>query len=153
MYIYSLGSQNLRNGFEERRAEIYWKPRFRIPKIFPICSSLHIVILCVVIIIEYFVEFSKERFNNVLTCVKLILGEYLSKDIWNSRILNSENEVLKTSLQKEDLFMLPKRRALMSRKSVSTFSELNSNIQLLCLLLEGIGIFATVLGEHFKRCG
>jgi hypothetical protein len=89
----------------------------------------------------------------VLTCVKLILGEYLSKDVWNSRILNSENEVLKTSLLKEDLFMLPKSRALMSRKSVSSFSELNSNIQLLCLWLEGIGIFATVLGEHFKRCG
>jgi hypothetical protein len=102
-------------------------------------------------IIESFVELPKESLDNVRTCVTLILGEYLSKDIWNSRISNCGNEALKTSLQKEDLFVLPTSRALISRKSVS-FSELNSNIQLLCLLLEGIGIFAIVLREHFKRC-
>lgn len=88
--------------------------------------------------------------DNVRACVKLVLNEYLSKDIWNVRISNDENEDLKTSLQKEDLFMLPSFEA-MPRKPVS-FYQLNSNIQLLCLVLEGIGIFATVLREHFERC-
>ena len=101
--------------------------------------------------LEYFLELSKENIDNVRTCVTLILDEYLSKDIWNSRISNYENDALKTSLPKDDLFMLPRNRTLKSSKCMS-FSQLNSNVQLLCLLLEGIGIFAAVLREHFKRC-
>jgi hypothetical protein len=99
---------------------------------------------------EYFLELSKENVEDIRTCITLVLGEYLAKDIWNSRISNREKDALKTSLKKEDLFLLSTSRALVSDKCLS-FSQLNSNVQLLCLLLEGIGIFATVLRDHFKR--
>ena len=102
-------------------------------------------------ILESFLELSKESEENVRTCVALILGEYLSKNTWHLRISNCNNEALKTSVQKEDFVMLPASESLICPKSVS-FSEINSNIQLLCLLLEGVGIFTTVLRHHFDRC-
>ena len=102
------------------------------------------------IILKSFLESSTEKAEILSTCVALILNEYLSKDTWHARISNYDNEALKTSVQKEDFVMLPTSEALIFPKCVS-FSEINSNIQLLCLLLEGIGIFATALRAHFDR--
>lgn len=102
------------------------------------------------IIFESFLELSQGSAENVRTCVALILSEYLAKDTWHLRISNCDNEALKTSIHKEDFVMLPASESLISPKSVS-FSEINSNIQLSCLLLEGIGIFATVLRDQFDR--
>lgn len=95
-------------------------------------------------------EFPKERPNYLLTCVTLVLTEYLSRDVWNVRISNDEEERLLSNSRGEDLLVLRDRKPPIAQQSVS-FSELNSNIQLLCLMLEGIGIFATLLQEHFDN--
>lgn len=89
-------------------------------------------------------EFPKEHLGCLRTCVTLILSEYLSRDVWNVRISNYDEDRLIS--RKEDLLVLRERKLPGSQRS---FSELNSNVQLLCLLLEGIGIFAILLREHF----
>ena len=68
--------------------------------------------------------------------------------MWNIRISNIEEECLVSNSRKEDLLVLKDRKSPVFSQSLP-FSELNSNIQLLCLLLEGIGVFAILLQEHF----
>lgn len=73
--------------------------------------------------------------QELMSTVKLLLSSYTSDKTWN----------LPTSISQQDSSN-PTHKL---NQSIS-YKSLNSNILLTCLLLEGIGIFARSLGEHFN---
>ena len=77
------------------------------------------------------------------------MDEYLSKKLWCVTVSNHDNEPLKTTIDK-GLFYLPNSNVYSTGQFIS-ISQLNSNIQMMCLMLEGIGILATVLKKKFDR--
>ncbi|EDO32342.1 predicted protein, partial [Nematostella vectensis] len=80
--------------------------------------------------------------------VELLLSEYTSEKHWNLAISNAAFNANRTNTERGSMHQPISHTHL--RTTGLSFEELNSNILLECLILEGLGTFARILGKQFQ---